>query len=159
MRRMAATLISTLAVLSITALPSLAANPHFVSASASLSGKNLVVSFKEAGLGDNQLISYLATANATAQYACFNGGGKHPQATNKEQVSGPVSAGGTFSSGKNGQISESLTIAPPGPGSFSCPNGQRLVLTYVAYTNVQIADTTNNVVRQIPGTFSAGALV
>ena len=62
-----------------------AQSPHFLSA-------------KEAGLGNNALISYTASADATATYACINGGGNHPKATNKETVSGLVSASGTFSS-------------------------------------------------------------
>jgi hypothetical protein len=133
-----------------------AASPHFIRASAS--GPNnagqLLVSFKEAGLGDNQLITYVASADSTATYACFNRGGNHPQATNKETVSGPVSATGTFSSGRNGSISQTLTINPPSAGSFSCPPGQRLVLANVSYTNVAINDTTNGVTKGIPGTFS-----
>ena len=133
-----------------------AASPHFVRASAT--GPNaagqLVVSFKEAGLGDNQLIAYVASADATATYACINGGGRHPQATNKETVAGPVTASGTFTSGKNGSISQSLTLNPPGPGSFTCPSGQRLVLADVSYTNVAITDTTNDVTESMPGTFT-----
>jgi hypothetical protein len=77
-----------------------AQSAHFLSASASgpYSDGNLIVSFKEAGLCNNALISYTASADATATYACINGGGNHPKATNKETVSGPVSASGTFSS-------------------------------------------------------------
>ncbi len=133
----------------------LADNPHFVRASISLDGANLVVAFKEAGLGDNVLIDYEANANATADYACINGGNNHPQAANKETVSGPVSAFGTFSSGKNGTISQSLTLSPPGPGDFSCPNGQRLVLAAVSYTNVTLSDLTNSVQVFFPGTYTA----
>jgi hypothetical protein len=133
-----------------------AQSPHFVRASASgpNSAGQLLVSFKEAGLGDNQLITYVASADATATYACFNNGGNHPQATNKETVSGPVSATGTFSSGRNGTISQTLTLNPPSAGSFSCPPGQRLVLAAVSYTNVAITDTTNSVTESISGTFS-----
>lgn len=133
-----------------------AASPHFIRASAT--GPNaagqLVVSFKEAGLGDNQLITYVASADATATYACINGGGRHPQATNKETVAGPVTASGTFNSGKNGSISQTLTLNPPGPGDFTCPPGQRRVLADVSYTNVAVTDTTNDVTESIPGTFS-----
>lgn len=136
--------------------PAQAQSPHFIRATAS--GPNtagaLLVSFKEAGLGDNALITYVASANSTATYACINGGGRHPQAANKETVSGPVSATGTFSSGKNGSISRTLTLEPPSAGDFSCPPGQRLVLASVSYTNVAIADTTNGVTESIPGTFS-----
>jgi hypothetical protein len=138
-----------------TANQAVAQNPHFTNASASIqSSGNLKVSFKEAGLGNNQLVSFQATADATAVYACFNRGGNHPQATNKTTVSGPVSGFGTFSSGQNGQIKQSLTLSPPGPGSFSCPNGQNMVLASVSYSNVAIKDITNNVTEPIPGTYS-----
>ena len=133
----------------------LAQNPHFLKASASLSSDgDLTVSFKEAGLGNNLLITYVASASATAEYACINKGGNHPQAANKETVTEPVSATGTFSSGKNGTVSQSLTLEPPGPGDFTCPSGQNLVFVSVSYSNVQIADTTNGVTQSIPGTFS-----
>jgi len=36
------------------------------------------LSAKEVGLGNNALISYTASADATATYACINGGGNHP---------------------------------------------------------------------------------
>jgi hypothetical protein len=78
----------------------LAVSPHFVSASANVSGANLSVSFKEAGLGTNQLITYQADANATATYVCVNKGGANPRASNKTNVSGPVSGTGTFNSGR-----------------------------------------------------------
>jgi hypothetical protein len=112
------------------------------------------VTFKEAGLGDNVLINYKASANGTTVYACINGGDKHPMATNKETVSGPVFVLATFSSGNNGTISQSLLISPPPAGSFTCPSGQTLVLAFVSYTTVGIADTTNSVSQGIPGTFS-----
>jgi hypothetical protein len=133
-----------------------ATSPHFINASASgpTAIGTLPVSFKEAGLGNNQLIGYAATADGTAVYACINGGGNHPQASNKETVSGPVSATGTFSSGNNGQINQTLTLSPPSAGSFSCPSGQRLVLASVSFTNVAITDLTNIITETIPGTFS-----
>ncbi|WP_431682185.1 hypothetical protein [Kitasatospora sp. KL5] len=137
--------------------PAFAASLHFISASASFasaSSPNLNVNFKEASLGDTVTINYTASADATATYACINGGNNHPQAANKATVNGPVSSSGAFSSGKNGSITASLTLTPPSAGSFSCPNGQRLVLADVSYTNVAITDTTNNVSRSIAGTFS-----
>lgn len=130
------------------------AGPHFMSASASLSGSSLNVKFREAGLGNNQTINYVASATAEALYASINGGGKNPRATNKQSVTGLVSASGTFSSDKNGSLTGSLTIAPPGPGSFTAPPGQTLVLVSVSYTNVKITDTKNNVSQSIPGTFA-----
>lgn len=140
-------------------LTAFAESPHFVRASAKLSGTNLVVSFKEAGLGTNQLITYVASADASATYVCVNRGGANPSASNKTTVSGPVSATGTFSSGKNGQVTASLTLNPPGPGGFSCPPGQSLEIAEVSYTNVSITDTTNSITEPIPGTFATGCLL
>ncbi|MGI0016811.1 MAG: hypothetical protein ACREBU_25605 [Nitrososphaera sp.] len=126
----------------------LAANPHFVGkVTATLVGPNVLVCWKEAGLGNNQLIDYVASANATATYVCVNNGGQCPNAANKITVSGPVSATGTFSSGQNGQITQCLTFVPPGPGGFSCPSGQTLTLADVSYSGIQIKDVTNNVTK------------
>jgi hypothetical protein len=134
-------------------------SPHFVRASASLNASGtLTVSFKEAGLGTNQLINYEATADATATYVCVNRGGSNPSASNKTTVAGPVSATGTFSSGKNGAVTASLTLSPP-PSNISCPPGQSLALASVSYTNVAITDTTNGITEPIPGTFSSGCLL
>ena len=145
--------------LALGAQPALAVSPHFVRADAHLSGVNLVVDFKEAGLGTNQLISYTASADSTVTYVCVNRGGSNPSAQNKTTVSGPVSATGTFSSGKNGQVTASLTLMPPGPGSFSCPPGQSLEIAQVTYTNVAITDTTNAITEPIEGTFTTGCLL
>jgi hypothetical protein len=57
----------------------LAVSPQFVSASANLSGTNLIVSFKEAGLGTNQQITYAASAYSTVTYVCVNRGGANPR--------------------------------------------------------------------------------
>ena len=120
-------------------------------------GSDVAVSFKEAGLGNNVSITYVADANFTGTYACINGGGKHPSATNKETVSGPVSGTGTFSSGKNGTISQSVNIEEAGPGSFACPSGQSLILAFVSYTGITLTDTTTPVgpVAATPGSLSA----
>jgi hypothetical protein len=140
------------------AVVALAVSPHFVNASAQLNGVQLVVSFKEAGLGTNQLIDYVASADATATYVCVNRGGANPSAQNKTTVAGPVTAEGTFSSGKNGQVTSSLTLSPP-PSDISCPAGQSLETAQVTYTNVDITDTTNDITEDIPGTFSTGCLL
>jgi hypothetical protein len=151
-----AALVGAIAALSTVAF---AQNEHFINASARLSGTNLIVSWKEAGLGANVLITYRASADASVTYVCVNRGGGNPSASNKTTVSGPVSATGTFSSGKNGNITGSLTLNPPGPGTFSCPPGQSLEIAQVTYTNVAITDVTNNITEPIPGTFSTGCLL
>jgi hypothetical protein len=117
------------------------------------------VSFKEAGLGDNQNIDYTVTADASAVWACINGGGRHPQATNKETVTEPVTGHGTFASGRNGNVTASITVtdSPPGAGAFTCPSGQSLVLSSVTYSNVTLRDDTTPVgpITVASGTFTA----
>ncbi|HEX6354745.1 hypothetical protein [Actinophytocola sp.] len=159
MKRVLVLLCTPLLLLVAFALPASADSPHFLRASASLSGTELTVSFKEAGLGNNAQIDYVASADATATYVCVNRGGSNPSAANKTTVTAPVSETGTFTSGKNGSITASLTISPPGPGSFTCPSGQSRQLASASYTNVAITDTTNNVTEPIAGTFTTGCLL
>ena len=108
-------------------------NPHFIKASASgpNAAGNLIVKLKIAGLGDNVTITVTASADATAVYACRNNGGNFPSESKETEVSGPVSASGDFTSGKNGQITGSLTLNPPAT-TLTCPNGQRRVLVWSA---------------------------
>ena len=131
----------------------------FIRASGSINGDgSLTVNFKEAGLGSNQNIDYVLTADGTATYVCVNNGGGNPSAQNKTTVSGPVVATGTFNSGKNGQVTASLTAQPPGPGGFSCPPGQKLQLAQVSYTNVVLTDLTNDESISV-GDISSGCLL
>ncbi len=149
MRKMTAIAVTFLFLLATSPGPVLAQSPHFIG-TASVVGVNsdasLNVSWKEAGLGNNVTVAYEFSGQAIADYGCINGGGNHPQASNKETVQGPVSATGSFSSGKNGSISASLTIEPPPPPStFSCPGGQTLVLADITYSGLALADTTNGI--------------
>jgi hypothetical protein len=144
---------AVLAAAAITAPSALAANAHFINASASGPNAqgNLAVNFKIAGLGDNVTITVTASADATALYACQNKGGNFPSDPKKQQVSGPVSASGAFTSSKNGSITGSLTLMPPA-STLDCPGGQREVLANVSYTNVQVSGGGDT--ADIPGTFS-----
>ena len=122
---------------------------HFFSATSAVDDNGaLVVSWDEAGLG-NENIDYTLTADATSIWACINGGGNHPKAANKETVSAEVSAGGSFQA-KNGRVQASLTAGPLSAGSFTCPSGQRLVLAQASYTNIVLTDTSNGVVANPP---------
>lgn len=107
-----------------------AVNPHLIYVR--LAGN--VVSFKIAGLGDNQMFFITAGADATAEYWCQNNGGNYPEDPKKQVVQGPVSASGWFASGKNGQITASLALPVPEPDPF-CPPGQSEVLQWVTYEN------------------------
>jgi hypothetical protein len=158
MKRRIAVVALVFVAFALIAQQALAQNEHFVRASGSLNNDgSLTVNFKEAGLGTNQLINYTLSADATATYVCVNRGGANPSAQNKTTVAGPVIATGTFSSGKNGQVTASLTVSPP-PSDISCPPGQSLELASVSYTNVTLTDTTNGVSIAV-GDFSSGCLL
>jgi hypothetical protein len=143
--------IMVMLIFGLAAQAALAASPHFISAGAARSGDNLVVSWKEAGLGDNLNIDYTASATATRVDSCVNGGNKVPSDPKKTTTQAPVTSGGTFSV-KNGAVNGSLTISPP-PTTLSCPSGQKATLISLSYTDVKISDDTNGITRDIPGTF------
>lgn len=133
----------------------LARNPHFIRANATVNNAcNLVGSFKVAGLGDNESLTITMSADANATYACCNNGGNQPSDPKKEDVTGTVTATGTFTSGKNGQITGSLTAQPPA-SSLSCPGGQTKTLLSVTYSNVQFSAPGAGT-ESVSGTFSCG---
>jgi hypothetical protein len=134
----------------------MAANPHFTKANPSVGDTgNLIVSFKEAGLGKGQIVHYAVGANAIAVYACINEGGNIPQDPKKQTVTGSVPSSGDFVSGKNGQITASITSSPlPPPLDPSCPPGQKIVLACVDYSNITLIDTTNGVDAGIQSSIS-----
>jgi hypothetical protein len=123
-----------------------AQSPHFVGrvTATLLSNNDVQVCFKEAGLGDNEQITYVASASATATFVCVNNGGECPNAANKQTVSGPVSGTGTFSSGKNGSIERCIIIEGLEAPDF-CPGGQTETLDLISYSSITITDTNNNV--------------
>ena len=136
--------VSFLAALGLSALAiavpvAWAGSPHFVdgTVSATRSGDSLIVSGKEAGLGNESQVHIVVSATAL----CINGGGNHPQATNKESVS----TEGDFPV-QNGKAEFSLTLTATFQPSCSPP-------MTVAYTDVTVTDTTNNISVSLPGTF------
>jgi hypothetical protein len=160
-KKFSLTLLLALLLTVFTALPALAISPHFVhTPEVTLNpDRTLTAKFKVGGYGDNATATFVLSALETVQYACINGGGNHPQAANKETLSQNVSVPGTFTSDKNGNINGVLTLAPIGPGSFTCPPGQQMVQTYVNYSNVSITDPAAGITYTFPGTFSSGALL
>ena len=124
MRRVSTVLVLVLAVMGLTMESAIASTSgaHFFSATSAVNGNGaLVVSWDEAGLG-NENIDYTLTADATATYACINNGGNHPKASNKETVQGQVSTGGSFQA-KNGRVRASLTTGPLLDPDFPVPVG------------------------------------
>lgn len=77
---------------------------------------------------------------ATAVYQCFNNGGNHPQAGNKETVSTSLTTSGTFPV-RNGQTTGIISAGPPSQnanGPFSCPPRQTLFLQSVSYSGITV---------------------
>src|SRR5689334_17040818 len=111
------------------ASPALADSPHFLFANNSIDTSTgaLVTSFKDAGLGTgvSSIQITLSVDNATAVYQCFNNGGNHPKAGNKETVSTSLTTTGTFPV-RNGQTTGTISAGPPSQGAFTCPSGQSL---------------------------------
>jgi hypothetical protein len=120
---------------------------HFFSATDTInSAGGLVVSWDEAGVGQQQVNYLLNVATATATYACINTGGNHPKAANKETVSGALNLPlGPFSPINGRVIASSPPVGPISAGAFTCPSGQTLVLAQVTYSGITLTDTTNNV--------------
>jgi hypothetical protein len=147
MRRVLVLPVLVTAIMGLTMQAALATSgAHFFSATSSVSDSGaLVVNWDEAGLGQQQ-VNYTLSTDASATYACINGGGNHPKASNKEDVNGPLSTPNTGFQPENGRVKASLSVGPLGAGSFACPSGQTLVLARVSYSNITLTDTTNNVV-------------
>ena len=135
-----------------------AQNIRFSKATATLVDTDVVVSWKEAGLAGNQNIAYVASAWANAIYVCVRQDGTCSGGCDFWNVEAPVSAAGTFVSGKNGSITASLILEPPVPEECLCMG--TLTLSKVSYSNIQITDQTNNITKSAtPGAVSATPLV
>ena len=161
MRRFALLIITPAAAIVLAASPALADNPHFLTASNSVSRTTgaLTTSFKDAGLGTgtSSVEITVNVSTATAAYQCFNNGGNHPKAGNKETVSTALAASGTFPV-RHGQTTGSLSVGPPSPGSFSCPSGQTLFLQSATYAGIVVSDATGNSLGATPDPISTGAI-
>ena len=142
---------ATVLAVGLFAQAALAANPHFVRASATRDGNSLVVSFKEAGLGNNQTVTITASADFTRTDSCVNKGGKVPSDPKKTVTQGTVSKSGSFTSGKNGSVTGTLRLTTS--TTLQCPPGQRATLMSLSFSNVRVTDETNNVTRSISGTY------
>jgi hypothetical protein len=136
-RLMLATAVLAALVMFAGAQVAFAGSPHFVSVTATRSGDSLIVSGKEAGLGNEAQVHIVVSATAE----CINGGGKHPKAVNKEDVSSE----GTFPV-QNGKADFSLTLTATFSPSCSPP-------MTVVFTNITVTDTTNGISESISGTF------
>ena len=142
MRRMLFILAAAFATAALAVPAALADSPHFLSSSFAINSStaNLECSFKEAGLGNTATSADITCTAATSEavYQCFNNGGNHPKAGNKETVGGLVTGTQSFPV-RNGQTTGTVIVGPVGPGSFSCPSGQSLFLQSVCYDDITLS--------------------
>jgi hypothetical protein len=134
------------------ATAALAVSPHFISATGVLNADGeYVASFKEAGLGNDQTISYILSAGSGTQftYQCYTKSNNAPSGSPNNVFPSTLQTGGTFNSGKNGQITASLTLVPQ-PDEGCQGGGLKLCLVYVNYQNVVLTDTTTPVSVNLP---------
>jgi len=127
MRRMLFILAAAFATAAPVVPAALADSPHFLSSSFAINSStgDLQPSFKEAGLGNTATSADITCMAATSEavYQCFNNGGNHPKAGNKETVDGLVTNTQSFSI-RNGQTTGTVIVGPFSPGSFSsCGRG------------------------------------
>ena len=137
MRRIMFALVLVLTTAAVSALPALAGNPHFVTLNVTRSGNILILTGKEAGLGDEQQVSIEFNASAS----CINPGDNHPKAENKESVS----ATGTFPV-QNGKADFTLNLTATFQPECAPP-------MTVQFSGVVVGDVTNSLVVPISGTF------
>jgi len=149
---------SALGALSLVSSFAFAGNAHFIknATDAELSGANLVVNFKEAGLESGSVETVTVACNASVVYECVNGGSKNPSADNKKVFDTKLSASGQFSADKNGNIEGTLTLAPATAAQvgFSCPNGQTTTFVAVTYSGCSLTDSTSGAFMTFSGSFS-----
>lgn len=142
-----------LLMFSATAGVAFAENGRFTSAAATGQGDNIIVTFKETGLGNTPSVTVQASANSTAVYTCINKKpGQNPADANQHSVKSVVTASGNFSADKSRSASGSLVLSPPLP-NFSCPSGQSPMLQSATYTNVKVTDLSNKTSRNASDTF------
>jgi hypothetical protein len=119
------------------ATPTRAGNPHFIDVSVSRSGNSLIVTGKEAGLGNEAQVHIVVSATAE----CINPGSNHPKADNKTSVS----AEGDFPV-QNGKAEFTLTLTPVFQPDCTPP------MTLV-FTDISVTDATSGISRSFPGTY------
>lgn len=161
MRRMLFVLAAVFATAAVAVPVALADSPHFLSANSSINSTTgaLTVSFKEVGLGTTVTTEQvtLHVDLATAEYQCFNNGGNHPKAGNKETVSESLTTSGTFPV-RNGQTTGSISAGPPSQGAFTCPSGQSLFLQSVTYSGITVTGAAGDSLGATPDPISTGPI-
>jgi hypothetical protein len=135
MRRLSVLVGLALATFAVAVTVAWAGSPHFVSntLTATRTDDSLIVSGKEAGLGDEAQVHIVVTATAL----CINHGGNHPKAVNKQSVS----AGADFPV-QNGKAEFSLTLTATFTPDCSPP-------MTVSWKDVTVTDETNGISKNL----------
>ena len=130
MRRLILLTVLAVAAAAIAVPAAWAGAPHFINSAmtASVSGSTVTVTGKEAGLGDEAQITVVLSADAL----CINNGGNHPKAVNKTSVSTATNV-----PVQNVKAEYTLTATATFQPACSPP-------MTVAFQNVTVTDTTNN---------------
>jgi hypothetical protein len=136
-KKISALLLTVLLLFALPVSTVLAGNPHFVEVNVTRDGNSLIVSGKEAGLGDETDVHIELSADAL----CINPGSKHPKASNKADVA----AGGDFPV-QNGKALFELT----GTAEFQPDCSPPMT---VVFTNIVVCDTEHNVCARVPDTY------
>jgi hypothetical protein len=164
MRRLLVLIITGLTAMVIGVGSAAAANgsPHFIknATTGTLSGTDLAVNFKEAGLPSGATETITVTATVTENWFCVNNGSSNPQASNKRTSSSNESVSGQFTADQNGNVTGTLTLTAPStpPSNFGCPPGQDLELGSVTYFPITITDSTSGATLSL-GPVSSGCLL
>jgi hypothetical protein len=136
-----ATFRPTLESLSDRIVPTIGNGAHFLFATSSVTaGGDLVINFKEAGLGNiDESVPIRVTGTASATYQWFNHGGNRPQGV-PFSVSEAIDVTLSFPV-QNGQVTGTFTIAaPPPPADFlTHPHADSWIAKFtVSYTNIAL---------------------
>lgn len=126
MKRITITLLTLLAVASISTLVVWADNPHYRRGPSVVdNGLTATATGSITGLGNGDVIVTLSFPNATGTTTCSNKGGN--QAAGQNPATPAATSGSAFiDDPKNGNLSFTVTTAPPPnptPQAAGCPNG------------------------------------
>lgn len=126
MKRITITLLTLLAVASISTLVVWADNPHYRRGPSVVdNGLTATATGSITGLGNGDVIVTLSFPNATGTTTCSNKGGN--QAPGQNPATPAATSGSAFiDDPKNGNLSFTVTTAPPPnptPQAAGCPNG------------------------------------
>jgi hypothetical protein len=143
MKRLSILTLAMVAFAGFMAVPVFAQNAHFMNCSSSVNSGTgcITTSFRIAGLGAGASSTITAHTTATATWGCLNGGNQCPNANNKFTSSQELSGSVNVTAGHNGSASNSITLCPAKPTTFSCPPGQTLVLISVTYSDVTLTNS------------------